>query len=510
MKIIKTIIGAILGLFARIAVFFGKIFNKGDVSANPAGRGTGNEARPRKRLVDGIDPDRFTRLCAILVIGFVSVLGAVLVTASVRSGSHEIPVDDTEEQDSRPSGSFSLTVGGNIMPTQDMLDSALVDGKYDFHNGMSELAEALSGDMTIVGLCGQVNAYGGNSRLSGFDTGKNYPSDLASALSGLGVNYIFGANQHALANGFDGMCATISNLHVKSVGVIGMTDSDPGNLNTRIARLNGVNVGVAGFNCIEGADYAGLTAEQKGHIATVAKDALADRAVTDITKLKKKGAEFIVICVNWGGLGSFVETDYMKETARKIAEAGADVIVGYGPCVTLGAEVIGYRSGDAEKECFVFYSLGCIYGNNVYPGQPNIMGLKGSLTDAQKKALETEKKLIEKSRITMARSMTVTLNVSRGNDGTVSVEQASYQPIFMIRNPGQGDGNSHMTYISVPCAKYVAEEERPSIFTDDRQWEACKAAFKAISAIADRTAGRLVLGDPGHTGEETDVSDGKI
>ena len=167
------IISAILGFFARIAVWFGRIFNKGDASANPAGKGTGNEARPRKRLVDGVDADRFTRLCVILVIGFVSMLGAVLIAASLRSGSHRIPVEEQEQED-RPSGSFTVTIGGNVMPTQDMLESAFTDEKYDFHNGMSELADVLSGDMSIVGMCGQINAYGENKQLGGLDAGKNY------------------------------------------------------------------------------------------------------------------------------------------------------------------------------------------------------------------------------------------------------------------------------------------------------------------------------------------------
>lgn len=509
MKIISKIISAILGFFAHIAVSFGKIFNKGDVSSNPAGRGTENEARPRKRLVDGVDADRFTRLCAILVIGFVSVLGAVLIVASLRSGSHQIPVEE-EEPESKPSGTFTLTFGGNVMPTQDMLDSAFVDEKYDFRNGMSELSDVLTGDITVVGMCGQVNAYGDNRQIGGIYSGKNYPTALATSLSQLGVNYIFGANQHALANGYNGMCATISALHARSLGVIGLTDGEPDKLNTRITKVNGVNVGLAGFNCIEGADYAKLTAEQKGHIANVSKDALAERAVTDISKLKKNGAEFIAVFVNWGGLGSFVETDFMKDTAKKIAESGADVIVGYGPCVTLGAEIISYKSGEAQKECFVFYSLGSIYGNNIYPGMPNIMKLKGNLTDEQKKALDNEKKLIAKSKITMARSMTVSLDVSRGGDGTVSVTKASYNPIFLIRNSGQGEENTHMKYISVPCVKYVSAEERPAIFTDDKQWEACKSTFKAICAIAEKTNGRLVLNDLGYTPEESDVSDGKI
>ena len=41
MKIIRKVFSAILGFFARIAVSFNKIFNKGDVSSNPAGKGTG-------------------------------------------------------------------------------------------------------------------------------------------------------------------------------------------------------------------------------------------------------------------------------------------------------------------------------------------------------------------------------------------------------------------------------------------------------------------------------------
>ena len=106
--------------------------------------------------------------------------------------------------------------------------------------------------------------------------------------------------------------------------------------------------------------------------------------------------------------------------------------------------------------------------------------------------------------------MTLTLNIARAADGTVSATQASYNPVFLIRNTGETEENSHMKFISVPCAKYVSAEECPPVFADEKQWEACKAAFKAISAIAEKTGGRLVLNDLGHSGEEPDVSDGKI
>ena len=67
-----------------------------------------------------------------------------------------------------------------------------------------------------------------------------------------------------------------------------------------------------------------------------------------------------------------------------------------------------------------------------------------------------------------------------------------------------------MKYMAVPCVRYVGQEERPAIFADDKQWEACKSAFKAISAIADKTGGRLVLAELSHTDVESDPNDSKI
>ena len=511
-KIIKGAVSAVLGFFAGFAVVFNNIFNKGNPADNPAGKGTGNEARPRKRLVDGVDADRFTRLCVFVVIGFVSIVGAVLVTAAVNSGSHRIPVEEQKDSSAKASGSFTLSIGGNIMPAQAMLDAALTDSGYQFHSSLSELSEALAGDMTIAGLCGQIDAYGKNRSVGGFDTGRNYPGELGEAIADMGINYIFGANQHAFANGYDGMCATISNLHVKSVGVIGMTNTDAQKLNTRVFRVNGVSVGLAGYNCIEGGDYAALTDEQRTYIATMGKDAdvLAERAASDMAKMRSSGAEFVVVCLNWGGQGSLTETEFVKQAAKKIAEAGADVIVGYGPCVTLNTEIIQYERNGVARECYVFYSLGTMFGDNSYAGNQKLLSLKGKLTDEQKKAVSAEKKKVSQANAAMSRSMTVTLTVTRGKNGLVSVEQASYNPIYIIKNSSQGEENTHLKYMAVPAAKYVSEEERPAIFADDVQWNNCKAAFKAICALADKTDGKLVLNDFNRGDEDPETGDGKI
>ncbi len=509
----KKLFRGVLGLLARIAVVFNRMFNKGDAAANPAGKGTGNEARPRRRLVDGVDADRFTRLCVVLVIGFVSLLGAVLIAVSLHSGGRRIPIEEDEAGSAAPSGRLTISFGGNIMPTQDMVDAALTDSGYQFHNDLSELSEVLAGDITVAGLCGQVDAYGKDKDVGGIDTDKNYPDALASAVSELGVQHIFGANQHAFANGYDAMCATVTNLHMHSVGMIGLTTTDPKKINTRVVRVNGVSVGLAGYNCADSKDYDALTDEQKTYIAQTLPNAddIAERAAADIAKLKNSGAEFIVVCITWGGKGTVAQSELMKQTAPKVAQAGADVIVGYGPCVTLDAEILTREENGVSKECYVFYSLGCLFGDNSYSGNQKILSQKGKLTDAQKKSVEEEKKKISKINAAMKRSMTVTLSVARGKNGTVSVESAGYSPIYIIRNAGQGEENAHLKYMAVPAAKYVSAEERPAIFADDAQWKSCKEAFTAICAIADKTDGRLVLRQFDQR-EETasDPADGKI
>ncbi len=481
----EKLLSVVLGFFARAAVTFNDIFNKGNPSENPAGKGTENNARPRRRLVDGINTDRFTQLCAVLVVGFVSIIGAILISVSLNSGSHEVAVDTRQSDNEVGAGSVTLTFGGNIMPSQDIIDSAVVENGYNFSNYMAELAQVMKGDISIAGLCGQVDINGGNVEVCGLGKGNNYPSQLASAISEMGVDYIFGANNYAFLNGYDGMCATVANLKSNSLGVIGLTDTEPDKLNSSVVRINGINVGLAGYDCVSARSYDNLTDEQKQYMIKLDADAdsVAERIGQDIKKMKNRGAEFIVVCVNWGTSADKAETDFMKKAAQKIAAAGADVIVGYGAYVTLGCEVIECKQDGAAGECYVFYSLGCLFAD---------MTGRKDYTDS------------------MSQSMVVTVEAVRGKDGSVSVNSAVYDPVYMIKNSPKEDSQAHLKYMAVPAANYVSAEECPDIFTDESEWNRCKSAFKAICAIADKSGGRLVLNQSDRNTADSDQPGGKI
>lgn len=481
----EKLLSVVLGFFARAAVTLNDIFNKGNPSENPAGKGTENGARPRRRLVDGINTDRFTQLCAVLVIGFVSIIGAILISVSLSSGSREVNVDTRQEGNDMGAGSVTLTFSGNIMPSQDMIDSAVTDNGYNFSNYMAELAQVMTGDISIAGICGQVDVNGSNAEVCGFGKGNNYPSQLASAVSGAGIDYIFGANNYAFLNGFDDMRATVSNIKNNSLGVIGLTDAEPDKLNSGVVRINGINVGLSGYNCMSAKSYDNLTDEQKRYMVKLESDpdGAAERISQDIKKLKSRGAEFIVVCVNWGQPSDKSESDFMKKAAKKIAAAGADVIVGYGAYVTLGSEVIESERNGVTEECYVFYSLGCLFAD---------MTERKDYTDA------------------MSCSMAVTIEAVRGKDGSVSVNSAVYDPIYIIKNSPEDGSQSYMKYMAVPAANYVSAETCPDIFTDISGWNRCKSAFRAICAIADKSGGRLVLNESGRYAADEGKRGGKI
>ena len=110
----------------------------------------------------------------------------------------------------------------------------------------------------------------------------------------------------------------------------------------------------------------------------------------------------------------------------------------------------------------------------------------------------------------MSQSMVVTVEAVRGKDGSVSVNSAVYDPVYMIKNSPKEDSQAHLKYMAVPAANYVSAEECPDIFTDESEWNRCKSAFKAICAIADKSGGRLVLNQSDRNTADSDQPGGKI
>ena len=79
----------------------------------------------------------------------------------------------------------------------------------------------------------------------------------------------------------------------------------------------------------------------------------------DIALAKERGAEFIVIYMNWGAEFELKSSYSQQILANKLIQSGADLIVGTHPHVVQEMNVTGiYENTEKVKEVFTIYSLG--------------------------------------------------------------------------------------------------------------------------------------------------------
>ena len=85
---------------------------------------------------------------------------------------------------------------------------------------------------------------------------------------------------------------------------------------------------------------------------------------SDVRALREAGAEFVIAYLHWGNEYERKENSTQRSTARKLAAAGADVIVGSHPHVTQPIAWVEAKNGNGEtKRTLCAYSLGNFISN---------------------------------------------------------------------------------------------------------------------------------------------------
>ncbi|MGX8688222.1 MAG: CapA family protein, partial [bacterium] len=80
-----------------------------------------------------------------------------------------------------------------------------------------------------------------------------------------------------------------------------------------------------------------------------------ERAKADIEALKKKGAEFIIVCMHWGTINNSEYNDRQARAAQELADLGADYIAGSHPHLIQKYETITASDG---REVPCIYCMG--------------------------------------------------------------------------------------------------------------------------------------------------------
>lgn len=248
--------------------------------------------------------------------------------------------------------SFSLAAAGTVCAPRAVRTAAQTGTGYDFNPVFAGLGNLMrDADLSLATLetltAGEESGYGSY----------NAPPQLLDALRSAGVSVLSLATERALDKGYGGLELTQRELNTRSMLAAGADASGEG-LNKRTLNINGVQVAVLAY--AYGLSDEGRTqtnGDERGALA------LLDEAgmVRDITNARLNGANVVIVMPHWGTKNRAETPDDVRTLAQRLAEAGADIILGAHPNVVQGTERLKVtRSDGLEYETVVCYSLGCL------------------------------------------------------------------------------------------------------------------------------------------------------
>lgn len=290
--------------------------------------------------------------------------------------------------------SFSMTVAGTVaMDGEVRKNSYLSDSRtYDFTDVMSLLKSEIRSDLNAVFL---ENIISDDDKVSDTVT----PSSVARVLRDAGFQIAACGFSNAWARESSGISSTRTNLRENGISPAGIFEPDTRE-RVSITEINGIRVSVLMYtDSVSAATRKKM--DKKGESDTVpAADSV--QIAEDIAEARNRGAEAVIILMNWGKVGKTPDKA-QKALAQSIADAGADLIIGTGSRVPQAAEYLtGRRPDGSETETLCIWSLGTVLSGD----RSNIRRISGYLLHFR-------------------------IHLTR--DGKAEVEQTEYTPLYTWR-----------------------------------------------------------------------------
>jgi len=237
---------------------------------------------------------------------------------------------------------------GDVMCTAGQLyTSYLGNDQFDFTHEFELAAHAMgNADFTIANLETTIGKYNGKN-YSGYPQ-FNSPDAILATLRDTGIDMFTLANNHMLDRWFDGMKNTVGWVEQYGFEHVGAYRTQEERDGVMILELNGIKIGFLAYT------QSTNTMEDRGcdpavKVYGVPYLSRADFE-GDVRKLRAAGAEVIIAMPHWGAEYKTAPDDNQKYYARKLVEAGVDIIIGSHPHVV---QPMGFQNG-----AFIMFSLG--------------------------------------------------------------------------------------------------------------------------------------------------------
>lgn len=265
-------------------------------------------------------------------------------------------------------GTITLTLGGSINMDDGIRQSGYYSDakKYDFSETLSLLSGEMRGDLTMVTL---ENIVVPSAKVSSLIT----PADIMATLADVGVDVVAIGFPQAYDQGLTGVQSTVEAVEdTRKMVSIGAYASAELAADVRVIPVNGVKVALMHYT--ESLSSKGRTAMNKDGCGFAVSVLDIAKVQSDIVAAKARGAEIIVVSVNWSNATKSTPTKNQTALAQQIADAGADVIVGSGTRVL--QPVTWLTAGNRQVLCA--YSLGSLLNDGRKDG--NVASLLLQLT----------------------------------------------------------------------------------------------------------------------------------
>lgn len=244
----------------------------------------------------------------------------------------------------------TLRVAGDISLSESIRDSAMLEsGEYEFKYVFSNVANLFEdADITLATLetiTDDDSPYGNY----------NAPTALLDDLKNIGLHGFALATEHILDYGYRGLQALRAELSRRGLYYYGINESDTTEDDLPILSINGIQIAI--LNYTYGFSEAGLAVSETDR--AVVKQLEMDQILNDIAMVRAAGAEIVIVMPHWGVKNQIEVTKTMRDRARKMAAAGADLILGSHSNVVSSMEMLSEERADGQMhDTLVCYSLG--------------------------------------------------------------------------------------------------------------------------------------------------------
>ena len=264
----------------------------------------------------------------------------------------------------RPDGalrSVRMRVVGDIMMCQSQLVFAKNSG-YDFHNQFELIADVLqNADYTMGNMEGTVGRYG-KKAYSGYPL-FNCPHVVLQALKDDGVDFLTLANNHMLDRWFDGMKNTVNWVEQYGFDHVGAYRTRDERNSPVIYEIGGIKFGFVAYTHTTNTQEKVCDPDAVKYGVPYLYKADIDG---DIQRLRAAGAEVVIAFPHWGKEYVREPDSNQKKYAKKLAQAGADIIIGSHSHMVqpMGYQTVTDPDGRVRK-VFTMFSMGNFISDHI-------------------------------------------------------------------------------------------------------------------------------------------------